>query len=187
MTPDHAPSQFERSTIHAADAEEVRISDARGAQRSRRVPGSGRQLPRRDQAVERRIRRLAGGGILARRLAEVGRRALDVQDVVDDLECQAELAAARSIASISALGAAPMTAPALPRRESAPRSSSRACASRRRRRAAVGSRGEGVTHARSIAWPPTMPAGPAAAAMVRSRAPFARGAAGRHPRLTRDR
>jgi len=43
------------------------------------------------QPEQRRVRRLAGGRVLARGLAERRRRALDVEDVVDDLEQQPQL------------------------------------------------------------------------------------------------
>src|SRR5262249_48252779 len=47
--------------------------------------------PRLREAVQRGIRRLAGGGILAGRLPEIRRRAGDVEDVVDDLKRETEL------------------------------------------------------------------------------------------------
>jgi hypothetical protein len=50
-------------------------------------------------AEQRRVGRLVGGGVLPRRLAELMRRAFDVEDVVDDLEHEAEVGGARSIAS----------------------------------------------------------------------------------------
>ena len=45
------------------------------------------------EAVRGRICRLAGLGILARRLAEIFRVALDVEDVVDDLKRKSEMPA----------------------------------------------------------------------------------------------
>ena len=67
---------------------------------------SAASAPRRVEAVERRIGRLAGGRVLAGGLAELRRRAFDVEDVVDDLEGEAELGGVASIASSCVVGRA---------------------------------------------------------------------------------
>ena len=57
-----------------------------GERRSSRLDSFGRQGSRAIQAVEGGLGRLSRGGILAGRLAEVGRVAFDIENVVDDLE-----------------------------------------------------------------------------------------------------
>ena len=67
-------------------------SRRRAVERGQRaLDALGRHPARRVEAVERRIGRLARGGVLAGGLAERLRRPLDVEDVVDDLEGEAEL------------------------------------------------------------------------------------------------
>src|SRR5689334_5032775 len=61
-------------------------------ERTERAPHAvGRHAARGVETVERRIGRLAGGGVLAGRLAEGLCRFLDVEDVVHDLEGEPEL------------------------------------------------------------------------------------------------
>jgi hypothetical protein len=50
-----------------------------------------RELFRAIEAEQRRVSRLAGRGVLARGLAEIRRRAFDVEHVVHDLEREAEV------------------------------------------------------------------------------------------------
>ena len=159
-------SQFDLSTIQRPicrsreSARSTRCSAA--AARSRQ---SARHRPRRLEAVERGIGRLAGRGILAGGLPQVRRRAFDIQHVVDDLKRETELRG-RAIDRVDLASLPPpITAPAVAdARISAP--VLRACMARSPP-ASSGGGGEpsavGVTHARSIAWPPTIPSAPAAA------------------------
>ena len=129
-----------------ADAEQVRIGDARVAQRQLRARSrhSAAMPLRRVEAVERRIGRLAGRGILARRLAELSGRRPRRRGCRRQSETPGRSsAAARSIASICSVAAAAHDGAGLRRRrESALPSSSRACVvsavgiERRRRRPA---------------------------------------------------
>src|SRR5262245_5024695 len=67
------------------------IVDARFAERTLRAVETIRgHAARRVEAVQRRVGRLSRRGIFARRLPEVGCNALDVENVVHDLERQPE-------------------------------------------------------------------------------------------------
>ena len=126
--------------------------DALGGQSSRCV-----------DAVERRIRRLAGRGVLAGGLAERVVRSFDVEHVVDDLKREAEVArVAVDRVDRASSSRQPGSRPSSRRRESARRSCARACLrgpASSNGRATPGTR---PAAARSIACPPTMPAAPAA-------------------------
>ena len=63
---------------------------ARGQRRLRAVRALGGEPSGLVEPEEGRVGRLARGGILAGGLPEFGGRALDVEDVVDDLKRQAE-------------------------------------------------------------------------------------------------
>ena len=134
------------------------------ARASRRL---GREPARLVEAEEDGIGRLARRGVLAGGLAELGRRPLDVEDVVDDLERQAEVAAVPSIAAIaSSPRAGHDGAGDARRRESARRSCARAC-----RASAVAS--SAAARARGLqvdGLAADHAAGPAAAATMRDRA-----------------
>ena len=162
-TPVRRPSSIARRSSGRCRAARVGEAARRPATLSARARHSARHPARRVEAVERRIRRLAGRGVLARRLAEIRRRALDVEDVVDDLKREAELRRRRVDRRPPARSLPPpMIAPAAAdARISAPVFLRVHRAQRRRASSGGGARpcGSGVTHARSIAWPPTMPDG----------------------------
>ena len=158
-----------------------------------RAPRVGGQRLRSLEAEQGRVGRLAGGGVLAGRLAEVGGRAFDVEHVVDDLEGEADFAAEdadrrgssprRRRPSIApATAAAPISAPVL-----------RACMSAsgggvegRARRAVV--RADGVEIDRLAADHPAAPAAAAMRAIDRSlRATIAGCASCRLARQQRER
>ena len=88
-----SPSTAPRSTgrCRADGHRRVLRQTARLSARDRHSAPCARRL----EAVQRRVRGLARGGILPGGLAELRRRAFDVEDVVDDLERQAELAPRR--------------------------------------------------------------------------------------------
>ena len=65
-----------------------------GQRRERAVDALRREPARSLETEERRIRRFAGGGVLAGGLAQLVRGAFDVQDVIDDLKRQADVFAA---------------------------------------------------------------------------------------------
>src|SRR5436309_11818157 len=50
-----------------------------------------REVARALEAEKRRIRRLRARRVLSRRFAELAGLAFDVEDIVDDLKCQAEI------------------------------------------------------------------------------------------------
>ena len=130
--------------------------------------GVGGQRLRALEAEQRRVGRLAGGGVLAGRLAEVGGRALDVQHVVDNLEGEADLAAEDADGGDRRRR---RRRPSSRRRPLPPQSARRSCARAcrpawRRRTSAASAPSCGRTASRSMAWPPTMPAAPAAVAMT---------------------
>ena len=151
------------------------------ASRSRCPPSCARRRARRGRGCARRrpapssasrpksggVGRLAGGGVLAGRLAELGRRALDVEDVVDDLEGEADLAAEDADGlERRGIGAGHRRAGHGGRSISAPvlRACMSASAAASNGRRAAPSCGRAAS--RSIAWPPTMPAAPAARAIT---------------------
>ena len=150
----------------SADREQARSASLRLAS-----DASARRGIRRPCAATRRGRRARDRSACrrrrpCRRSCRARPRAFDVEDVVDDLKREPELAAARVDAPRSARRLPPpMIAPATAdARISAPVFLRVHRAQRRRRRAAGCSCpcGSGVTDARSIACPPTMPTAPAA-------------------------
>src|SRR5215218_9418447 len=52
----------------------------------------GCELSGRLDSVQRRVSRLPGSGVLARRLSQIAGMALDVEDVIDNLEGEPDLA-----------------------------------------------------------------------------------------------
>ena len=95
LTPDPGsdPSHFERSTIQRPmPSRRASARFAAASTLSARARQSRGHAARRLEPVELRVGGLAGGRILPGGLPEIRRRALDVENVVDDLKRQAELA-----------------------------------------------------------------------------------------------
>ena len=152
--------QCVRATTQRAMAASWPPRPARVERVERALDARSREPPRFFEAVDRRIGGLAGRGILAGGLAEIRRRAFDVEDVVDDLKREADALAVgvdrrRSSASSGAGhdragdGRCPDQGAGLARVH-------RAQASLRSSGVAPGA----TRPRRSSTWPPTMPAAP---------------------------
>src|SRR6185503_3730767 len=101
QTPRPTYCRFRRVTVRlfrsfhdpAADTEQTRVGQFCARQDALRTRQAfARHTPRGVEAVQLRIRRLAGRGVFACRLPELYRSTLDVENVVHDLKGEAELA-----------------------------------------------------------------------------------------------